>query len=79
MMAKVNIINTWCIPMSEAVTMPSLMTMTLIVSEESLARNTYMYTLDSHTQTHFALVYRKLFLKENKMVACKILETTDQL
>ena len=41
--------------MSEAVTMPSLMTMTLIVSEESLAR-------DRHTQTdRHGLVYANFF------------------
>ena len=36
---KINIINTWCILMSEAVTVPSLMRMTLTVSEESLERD----------------------------------------
>ena len=47
MMIKVNIINTRCILVSEAVIVQSLMIMTLIVSEESLARNT-----DTHTHTH---------------------------
>ena len=44
MKVKVNIIITSCILMSEAVTVPSLMMMTSIISEESLAR-------DTHTQT----------------------------
>ena len=48
---NVNIINTWCILMSEAVTVPSLMMMTLIVSEESFARDTHTYT-HTHTHTH---------------------------
>ena len=39
MKVKVNIINTGCIPMFEAVTVSSLMMMTLIVSEELLARD----------------------------------------
>ena len=37
--------------MSEAVTVPSLMMMTAIVSEESLARDTHTRTL-AHTHTH---------------------------
>ena len=41
---KVNIINTRCILISEAVTVPCLMMIASIVSEESLAR-------DTHTQT----------------------------
>ena len=44
--------------MSEAVTMPSVMTMTSIVSEESLARDTYT---NSHRHTDFGIVYIKLF------------------
>ena len=40
--------------MSEAFTVPSLMMMTSIVSEESLAR-------DTQTRTDFGLVYLKLF------------------
>ena len=47
MKIKVNIINTWCILMSEAVTEPTLMTMTLIVSEELYARDRH-----AHRQTH---------------------------
>ena len=37
---KVNTISTRCIIISEAVTVPSLMMRTLIVSEESLTRDT---------------------------------------
>ena len=43
---KANIINTWCMTMSEAVTMRSLMMMTSIVSEESPARDPH-----THRQT----------------------------
>ena len=53
MKVKVNIINTWCILMSEAVTVPSLMMMTSLVSEESLAS-------DRHTHRH-GLVYVNIF------------------
>ena len=49
MNVKVNIINTLCISMTEAVTVPSLTVMTYIVSEESLARDKYS---DTHTSTH---------------------------
>ena len=38
MKVKVSIINTGCIILSQAVAVPSLMMMTLILSEESLAR-----------------------------------------
>ena len=44
MKVQVNIINMRCIPMSEAVIVPNLTMMTLVVSEESLAR-------DRHTDT----------------------------
>ena len=47
MKVKVNIINMWCTPMSEAVTVPSLMMRTSTVSEESLVRDTH-----THTQRH---------------------------
>ena len=40
MKAKVNITNTWCILVSEAVIVPSLRMMTSTVSEEWLARDT---------------------------------------
>ena len=46
--------------MSEAVTMPSLMMMTLIVSDESLARDPHRQ-IDG--QTDFGLVCLKLFHK----------------
>ena len=55
MKVEVNIIHTWCILMSEAVTVPGWMMMTLIVSEESLARDTRSRTharTDTHTHTH---------------------------
>ena len=55
MKVKVSIINTWCVAMSEAVTMPNVM-MTSMVSEESLAR-------DTHRQIDFGLVYLKTFSK----------------
>ena len=41
MKVKINIINTRCMLMSEAVTMPSLTMMTSTGSEESLARDTH--------------------------------------
>ena len=46
MKVNVNVINTWCILMSVAVTVPSMMVMASIVSEESLVRDahTHMYT-----------------------------------
>ena len=44
MKTKVNIINTWCMLMSEAVTVPSLMmTSSSTVSEELLARDRYTH------------------------------------
>ena len=46
---KVTIMSTWCILMSETVTVPSSIMMTSIVSEESRARDTRTQT---HTQTH---------------------------
>ena len=59
MKVNVNIINTCCIPMSDAVTVPSLTIMTLIVSEESLARDRH-----THRQTH-RLYYIITFSKED--------------
>ena len=49
MKMKVNIINTWCILISEAVTVPSLTMMTSTVSEESLARDTHTHTAYTYT------------------------------
>ena len=52
---KVNIISTWCIPLSETVTVPSFMTMASTVSEESLANDRHSYTdtaTQTQTQTH---------------------------
>ena len=52
MKINVNIINRLCITISEAVTVPTLM-MTLIVSEESLARDRQTHTrARAHTHTH---------------------------
>ena len=48
---KVSILNTWCILMSEAVTVPSLTVMTS-VSEESLARGTRHARAHAHTHTY---------------------------
>ena len=48
MKVKVNIMNTWCVTMFEAVTMPRLIMRTSIVSAESLARDTH-----TDTQTDF--------------------------
>ena len=48
--------------MSEAVTVPSVMVITSILSEESLARDTHRQT-DGHTHIHhtgFCLVYRQV-------------------
>ena len=44
MKVKVNINNTSSISMSEAVTMPSLMMMTSIISDKSLVRGTHTHT-----------------------------------
>ena len=53
MKVKVNIMNMRCNIMSEAVTIPSLMMMTSIVSEESLARDTQTdRQTDTHAHTH---------------------------
>ena len=49
MKVKVNTINTCCSLMSEAFTVPSLMMMTVIVSEELLAR-------DRHTDTVWSIL-----------------------
>ena len=43
MKVKVHIIDKWCILMSEAITLPSLMMMALIVSEESLVRDRHRH------------------------------------
>ena len=51
MKVNVNIINTVCIIISEAVTVPSMIMMTLILSEESLAREIHTDT-DTHTHTN---------------------------
>ena len=59
MKVKGNISNTWCIPMSEAVTMPSLTMMTSMVSKESLARWIHTHT---YTHSHTGLVYVKFCL-----------------
>ena len=52
MKVNVNTINTWCILMSEAVSMPSLMMMTLIVSEELLARDARTHAACAYARTH---------------------------
>ena len=51
MKVKVNISNTRCILLSEAVTVPSLMMMTSIVFEESLARDIHTH-IHAHTHMH---------------------------
>ena len=51
MKVRVNIINTSCIPMSEAVIVASLVMMTSIFYEESLARDRHT---DRHTHTYTA-------------------------
>ena len=62
MKVKVNIINTRCITVSEAVTMPSLMMMTSILSEESVARNRHTHT---HRDTYrLGVLYLKLFQRK---------------
>ena len=53
MKVKVNIINTWCITMSEAVTMPSLMMMTSLFPRNRL-RGTHKQT---HTDTYIDIEY----------------------
>ena len=52
MKVKVNILNTWCIIMFEAVTVPSLTMMTSTVSEKSFARDTNTDTRRDR-QTHW--------------------------
>ena len=47
MKVKFSIIKTCCITMHEAVTVPNVMMMSSIVSEESLAKHT-----NTHTHTH---------------------------
>ena len=88
MKVNVNILNTWCILMSEAVAVPSLMMMTSMVSEESLAwdrqparqpaRQTDTHT-HTHTQRHTqGLVYvnlRQVWGWETLPVACRCNET----
>ena len=59
MKAKVNIINTRCILMFEAVTMPSLIMITSIVSEESLAR-------DTRTDVQTRVIYVKICKQTKK-------------
>ena len=49
MKVKINIINTLYILMSEAVTVPSLMIITLTAFDETLARDRQT---DTHTHTH---------------------------
>ena len=51
MKVKVNIINTWYIFMPEAVTVPSWMIITFIVSEELLAKDRHIWAC-THTHTH---------------------------
>ena len=59
---KVNINNTRCILMSEAITVPSLMLMTVVVSEESLAGDRHTHTL---TQTDIQNIFKVAYDFEN--------------
>ena len=58
MKVKVNIINTFCILMSEAVPMPRL-TMTTSMVSESIARDTQ---LDTHTDFCFVCLILKTII-----------------
>ena len=60
MQVTVNIINTRCTLMSQAITVPSLIIMTLIVSEESLARDRHT-DRQTHIHTNTGLVSIKIF------------------
>ena len=66
MMVKVNIINTWCILLTEEVTMQNL-TITSTVSEESLARDTQIdrptdrqRDRDRQTHTQVSVIFIKV-------------------
>ena len=59
MKAKVNIINMWCISMSEAVTVPCLMMMTSWWFPRNRLRGTHIQTLAS-TIVNFSLINWKL-------------------
>ena len=58
MKVKVNIIKTWCSLMSEAVIVPSLTIVTVIVTEESLARDTYRH-IATQTRSRFYVKFSK--------------------
>ena len=58
---KVNIFNTGCILMSEAVTVPSLMRMTSIVIEKSLAANNQTARQPDRHIHRYSLVYANFF------------------
>ena len=64
MKVKVNILNTWFILVSMAVTMPSLTMIASVVSKELLARDTHTQnrqTQNRQTQTTRGLVYSTFF------------------
>ena len=56
MKVKVNVINTWCILMADAITVSNLIVIVSLVSEIWLAtdRQTYRQTdTHTHTRTHY--------------------------
>ena len=58
--------NTCCIITSEAITVPSLMMMTFIVSEESLEGSHTQTDTETDTETDFRLVYKSLKTKKTE-------------
>ena len=65
---KVTLINTWCIIMSEAVSVPCLTMMTSTVSEKSPARDTHTHAhthINTH-MTHVAIAYDFANRKQTK-------------
>ena len=71
MKVKDNIIDTWCILMSETVIVLSLMMMTAIVSEESLARDTHTHS-HTHTHTHTYTHWACSSSAKKRLVVCPV-------
>ena len=63
---EVSIMNTRCISMSEAVTVPSLMMVTSIVSEESLREGRAHTHIHTHARTHTLLPRLRCFFQSQK-------------
>ena len=67
MKVEINIINTGCILTSEAVTIPSLMMMPVIISEESACQGQAQQT-DRHTDTAWSMVTFSALLTTSRWV-----------